>query len=129
MAEQYDGSIRINTEINTRDVNSQMLRLTNEIKKTAKEISILQEKMESLGKTKIPTAEYAEIQKQISDAESRMNKLIASQDRFLSLGGKESSSTYKRMQYDIDELANTVKYATGESGRDRESIHSRYGYC
>ncbi|HJA65231.1 MAG TPA: hypothetical protein H9955_02870 [Candidatus Mediterraneibacter cottocaccae] len=114
MAEQYDGSIRINTEINTRDVNSQMLRLTNEIKKTAKEISILQEKMESLGKTKIPTAEYAEIQKQISDAESRMNKLIASQDRFLSLGGKESSSTYKRMQYDIDELANTVKYATGE---------------
>lgn len=114
MAEQYDGSIRINTEINTRDVNSQMLRLTNEIKKTAKEISILQEKMESLGKTKIPTAEYAEIQKQIADAESRMNKLIASQDRFLSLGGKESSSTYKRMQYDIDELANTVKYATGE---------------
>ena len=114
MAEQYDGSIRINTEINTRDVNSQMLRLTNEIKKTAKEISALQEKMESLGKTKIPTAEYAEIQKQISDAESRMNKLIASQDRFLSLGGKESSSTYKRMQYDIDELANTVKYATGE---------------
>ena len=114
MAEQYDGSIRINTEINTRDVNSQMLRLTNEIKKTAKEISILQEKMESLGKAKIPTAEYAEIQKQIADAESRMNKLIASQDRFLSLGGKESSSTYKRMQYDIDELANTVKYATGE---------------
>lgn len=114
MAEQYDGSIRINTKINTRDVNSQMLRLTNEIKKTAKEISILQEKMESLGKTKIPTAEYAEIQKQIADAESRMNKLIASQDRFLSLGGKESSSTYKRMQYDIDELANTVKYATGE---------------
>ena len=114
MAEQYDGSIRINTEINTRDVNSQMLRLTNEIKKTAKEISVLQEKMESLGKTKIPTAEYAEIQKQIADAESRMNKLIASQDRFLSLGGKESSSTYKRMQYDIDELANTVKYATGE---------------
>lgn len=114
MAEQYDGSIRINTEINTRDVNSQMLRLTNEIKKTAKEISALQEKMESLGKTKIPTAEYAEIQKQIADAESRMNKLIASQDRFLSLGGKESSSTYKRMQYDIDELANTVKYATGE---------------
>lgn len=114
MAEQYDGSIRINTEINTRDVNSQMLRLTNEIKKTAKEISVLQEKMESLGKKKIPTAEYAEIQKQIADAESRMNKLIASQDRFLSLGGKESSSTYKRMQYDIDELANTVKYATGE---------------
>lgn len=114
MAEQYDGSIRINTEINTRDVNSQMLRLTNEIKKTAKEISVLQEKMESLGKAKIPTAEYAEIQKQIADAESRMNKLIASQDRFLSLGGKESSSTYKRMQYDIDELANTVKYATGE---------------
>lgn len=114
MAEQYDGSIRINTEINTRDVNSQMLRLTNEIKKTAKEISVLQEKMESLGKTKIPTAEYAEIQKQIADAESRMNKLIASQDRFLSLGGKESSGTYKRMQYDIDELANTVKYATGE---------------
>lgn len=114
MATQYDGSIRINTEIETRNVNSQMLRLTNEIKKTAKEISTLQEKMESLGKSKIPTAEYAEIQKQIADAENRMNKLIASQDRFLSLGGKESSSTYKRMQYDIDELANTVKYATGE---------------
>ena len=36
MAEQYDGSIRINTEINTRYVNSQMLRLTNEIKKNRK---------------------------------------------------------------------------------------------
>lgn len=114
MAKQYDGSIVINTKLETRDLNSQMLRVVNQIKKTEKEIESLNARMAQLGKAKIPTAEYAEIQKQIADAESRMNKLIASQDRFLSLGGKESSSTYKRMQYDIDELANTVKYATGE---------------
>lgn len=114
MAEQYDGAIRISTEIDTNNVNSQMLRLINEIKKTSKEISALKEKMDALGEAKIPTAEYTEIQKQITDAEKRMNRLIASQDRFLSLGGKESSSTYKRMQYDIDELANTIKYAKGE---------------
>ena len=43
-----------------------------------------------------------------------MNRLIAQQDRFKAMGGSEKSSTYKRYQYDIDELANTIKYAKGE---------------
>ena len=29
-------------------------------------------------------------------------------------GGKKNTSTYKKMQYDIDELANTIKYARSE---------------
>lgn len=90
------------------------VKLNQEYAAQAKKVEELRQKVESYGNQKIPTAEYAEIQKQISQAEQQMMKLIDAQDRFVATGGTENSSAYKRRQYDIEQLANTIKYAEGE---------------
>lgn len=89
-------------------------KLNNEFAAQSKKVAELKKKVAEYGKQKIPTAEYKEIQAQIDQATKRMNQLISAQERYLNVGGKSSSSQYKRMQYDIDELANTIKYAKGE---------------
>lgn len=90
------------------------VKLNQEFAAQAKKVDELRQKVEAYGNQKIPTAEYAEIQKQISQAEQQMMKLIDAQDRFVATGGTENSSAYKRRQYDIEQLANTIKYAEGE---------------
>lgn len=95
-------------------------KLNKEYAAQAQKVDDLKKKVAEYGAQKIPTAEYQEIQAQIDHATKRMNQLIAAQERYLNIGGKTSSSSYKRMQYDIDELANTIKYAEGEL-RDLEA--------
>lgn len=89
-------------------------KLNKEYAAQAQKVDELKKKVAEYGAQKIPTAEYQEIQAQIDQATKRMNQLIAAQERYLNIGGKASGSSYKKMQYDIDELANTIKYAEGE---------------
>lgn len=89
-------------------------KLNKEYAAQEKKVEDLKRKVAEYGNQKIPTEEYKEIQAQIDQATKRMNQLIAAQERYLNVGGKTSSSSYKKMQYDIDELANTIKYAEGE---------------
>lgn len=100
MAEQYDGSIRINTEIDTRDVNSQMLRLTNEIKKTTREITDLKEKMDSLAKSNVPTDEYKQMQAELKKAEEQADKLYG-RLRVMEKSGDTTSAGYRRLTSQI----------------------------
>lgn len=143
---QTDGSIIIDTEINSdgmsagsREIESSLRKMANELNgvsaktkasiekqidsfsKISREYARQSEKVEELkrkiaeyGNQKIPTEEYREIQAQIDQATAKMNQLTEAQERFLANGGKKNSNTYKRQQYDIDELANTIKYAEGE---------------
>lgn len=90
------------------------IKLNQEFSSQSRKADELKKKVSEYGNQKIPTDEYSEIQKQIEQATVKMNRLIAQQDRFKAMGGSEKSSTYKRYQYDIDELANTIKYAKGE---------------
>ena len=55
---QYDGSIRINTQINTRGASAQLMTLENRIVKTADKIASLRAKMDALKDAQIPTQEY-----------------------------------------------------------------------
>lgn len=89
-------------------------KLNKEYAAQEKKVEELKKKVAEYGNQKIPTAEHKEIQAQIDQATKRMNQLIAAQERYLNVGGKTSSSSYKKMQYDIDELSNTIKYAEGE---------------
>lgn len=143
---QADGSIIIDTEINSdgmsaggREIESSLRKMANELNgvsaktkasiekqidsfsKLSREYARQSEKVEELkrkvaeyGNQKIPTEEYREIQAQIDQATAKMNRLTEAQERFLANGGKKNSNAYKRQQYDIDDLANTIKYAEGE---------------
>lgn len=108
---QYDGSIRINTKINTKEASAQLMSLENRISKTAKEISSLRSRMDSLKNTKIPTQEYTNLQKEISVTEKKLLSLYDRQERFLSTGGKEGSQAYKKMVYDAETLEKKLQYS------------------
>lgn len=101
---QYDGSIRINTKIDSKEASASLMTLENRIIKTADKVASLRSKMDELKKTKAPTQEYAELDKELGRLGDEYDKLAERQQRFLSTGGKEGSSAYKRMEYDLDAL-------------------------
>lgn len=93
---KYDGSIRINTKIETKDLNSQMLRVSNAIKKDSAALDSLNRKMEEFSQKKIPTEKFAELQGELKKAESEYSKLQA---RMSQKGA--ATSEYKALQKDL----------------------------
>lgn len=111
---QYDGSIRINTQIESGNLTSQMMKIVNSIRKSEAEINRLQARMRELANTNIPTTEYTEIQHQIEETEKKLNSLRERQERFLETGGRQGSTAFQRMNYDAEQLERTLEYARGE---------------
>lgn len=110
----YDASIRIDTKINTKNAQTQLSALENRIVKTSDKIVSLRSEMDALKDTKIPTKEYQEITTQIEKATQKITELQAKQEKILATGGKKSSSVYKKMEYDMEELRNSIPYLKGE---------------
>lgn len=110
----YDTSIRVKTEIDNKKATVQLASLENRIVKTADKVHSLRSEMDAMKNVQLPTEEYREIQRQIEDTEKKINSLLKRQEKFLDTGGKESSTTYKRMQYDLDELQRSLPYLQGE---------------
>lgn len=145
MAER-DGTIVIDTQIDTKGVDAgsekteaslrRMAKRVNDIGATAKaalnkqidafaklnneyaaqeqKVERLRQKVAEYGNQKIPTDEYKEIQAQIEQATAKLNRLKEAQERYIAGGGKTNSNTYRRQAYDMEELANTIKYAEAE---------------
>lgn len=109
----YDGAIRINTKINTKEASSQLLTLENRIKKTADKVTSLRSNMESLKNSKIPTQEYQEISNQIDRANAKFDKLLEKQMK-MQAQGKTSGSAWENLNAEMDELGNEINYAKGE---------------
>lgn len=121
----YDGSIRINTQIDTKNTSSQMLRLENQISKAAKKAADLTEKMRQMENQKAPTEEFKAVQEQIDDAQKKLDSLNAKMEKFVQTGGKTDSRTFKGMRYDADQLIKTIEYAKGEMA-DMQSSGGAY---
>lgn len=110
---QYDGSIRINTKINSKEASAQLMTLENRIVKTADKIAGLRSKMDSLKDAKIPIQEYSEISAQIQKAESEFNKLLEKQEQ-MQREGKDNGVAWERLNEKMEEIGNTIRYAQGE---------------
>lgn len=111
---EYDASIRIGTEISSKDAEKELKSLAGSITKTAEEISSLRSKMNSLKDVKIPTQAYKDIQAQIAATEAKIANLGTKQEKFLATGGSTDSSAYKRMQYELDELRQSLPFLKDE---------------
>lgn len=110
---QYDGSIRINTDITTKSAQVQLAALENRMRKTADKVVALRDKMEALKNTKIPTHEYKDISAQIEKAEQKFNKLLEKQEQ-MQREGKDNGVAWQRLNDQIDEVGNEIRYAQGE---------------
>lgn len=105
---QYDGSIRIKTEITTKQAEVQLSTLQNRIVKTADTIESLRSKMDALKNAKIPTEAYVTVQKQIDAYDKKFGNLIDKQEKFLASGGNKEDSAYKKMTYDAEKLEERI---------------------
>ena len=96
MAKQYDGEIVINTEIKTRDFDSQLLKIWREMRRTEKEAYELKKKMKLLEKAKIPTDEYKQMKAELKKAEKQADKLYG-RLRVMEKSGDTTSAGYRRL--------------------------------
>lgn len=114
MAGKYDGEIRIRTKFDNGSLTSQIMQVENRMEKTAQKAQKLESAMRELENKKIPTEEYEKVQNQISKAEEKLSSLNDRMSKFLELGGKKNSSSFKSMKYDAEDLQKTLQYAKGE---------------
>ena len=111
---EYDGEIRIKTLIENGEASSKLMQMESQFQKLAREADKLSKTLKELASQKIPTEEYKAVQMQIEKDTASLDKLLARMDKFLETGGSSKSTTFKRMQYDVEELTNSIKYAKGE---------------
>lgn len=97
----YDGSIKIDTKIDTKNVSSQMLRLENQITKASRKASDLTEKMRQMEKLKIPTEEYKKLQGEIDALIEKGQKLSA---QMKNTPKYEASASYKAADNALDRV-------------------------
>ena len=96
-----DGSILIDTKIDTKDVSSQMLRLENQMAKASRKASDLTEKMRQMEKLKIPTEEYKKLQGEIDALIEKGQKLSA---QMKNTPKYEASASYKAADNALDRV-------------------------
>lgn len=111
---EYDGEIRIKTLIENGEASSKLMQMESQFQKLAREADKLSKTLKELASQKIPTEEYKAVQMQIEKDTASLDKLLARMDKFLETGGSSKSTTFKRMQYEVEELTNSIKYAKGE---------------
>lgn len=106
---QYDGSIRINTEINAKNAKVQLSTLENRIVKTADKISSLRSKMDALKDVKIPTQEFEELSNSLKKAESNYEKLKLEAEK-----PAKHSDEYKLLVKDLEKAEKELQKLANE---------------
>lgn len=108
----YDGTIKINTKLDTdgfakgaNELSAKQKKLSDQMNQQRNSIARMKAELDSIGKTKVATPEFATVEKEI---ESLTTKLIAAQDRmdkFTELNpGDTSSKAFKSIEYDVRTL-------------------------
>lgn len=113
-------AIRIKTKIETKDANSKLLTLQNSIVKLAEKTDKTLDELEELGKLKIPTDEYKELEKDLGTANKAAEKL---HQKLLKLSEKgtyndkyqSAEAEYMEMREYADEVERKMQ-ALEESG-------------
>lgn len=101
---QYDGSIRINTVIDSGNFTIQMRKIVAHIKDIEQEATGLRDRLKQIEDAKIPTKEYRDVQEQIEKTKNRLENLQEQKKEYLALGGSTDSDIFKNMSVEINEL-------------------------
>lgn len=93
----------------------------NQFKNMEKDIASLEKQLQKLinqrndmetdGKDIEMTQEYKEVQKAVADAEKQLNRFLERQEKMRATGTKESSQSWKKLEYDIEQARNSVRAA------------------
>lgn len=104
-----DGSIRIQTELDTKNANIQLASLQNRMVKTADKISSLRSKMDAMKDMQTPTQEYRDLESGIASAEKEMEKMLAQDSKLADVDAK-----IKKLSQSFAEYAEKMKEVAGQ---------------
>ena len=111
---QYDGSLRIVTKIITKDAEESLSSLEYTIKKSAKYIDSLRQKMDALRDVKTPTKEYQNLEKQLLGTLDKIERLEESQT---GISKSLSGLSAEQLQAKVAELREEFKKTSAELGQ------------
>lgn len=80
-------------------------------------VESLENEFKKLSETQIETEEFAEIGKQIDSDTVKLNRLKKTQEEFLAVEGKTTSTAYQKREMQIEELQKSIQYAKLEQDR------------
>lgn len=95
----YDASIRIGLNLNTKSGEVQLERLENRMVKTSDTVASLSAKMDALRNQKIPTQEFTDLQREISSSEKELKKMVAQDTKLANVDTKIKQLTQSSAEY------------------------------
>lgn len=95
----YDASIRIGLNLNTKSGEVQLERLENRMVKTSDTVASLNAKMDALRNQKIPTKEFTDLQREISSSEKELEKMVAQDTKLAVVDAKIKQLTQSSAEY------------------------------
>lgn len=113
---EYDGSIRINTKIDSKEASSQLMTLENRIVKTAEEVSSLRAKMDSLKDSKTPTGQYSALTAELNNQIEKLKELSAYKQEYYEKG-LLNENQLKSVNSRIEETEKKIKNIANEMNR------------
>jgi hypothetical protein len=92
-------------EAGAKDIEKAMRNVANTTEEMAKN---MEKAVENAGNTREVTEEYAKMQKEVSQLEAKLDKLIEKEIRFNEIGGNTKSQTFKGYEYDIEQAISKI---------------------
>lgn len=84
-------------------------------------ISALEEKLEQLGKARLPTEDYQWLQTEIAKAEKELDKLLNKEAAYEDLDVNKSSQKWKTLQYSIEQTERKLEEYRAEAAQMEEN--------
>lgn len=84
-------------------------------------ISALEEKLEQLGKARLPTEDYQWLQTEIAKAEKELDKLLNKEAAYEDLDVSKSSQKWKTLQYSIEQTERKLEEYRAEAAQMEEN--------
>ena len=104
-AERLRGHIQnITDSVEGSDLPSRLQSIVDKLEALSAHSQEVKTSMEGMQGMKVPTEEYAALQKEMESLEKKMEALYTKQERFLETGGKETSPAFQKMQYDLEAI-------------------------
>lgn len=115
-----DNSIKIKTEIQTKQAEVQLATLENRMAKTASKATALKESMSKLENQKIKTQEYRELEERITKASNELEKLVQKQNA-MEKAKKTNTTAYETLTEKIKEVREQLRLAQSEEAELKQA--------
>ena len=119
----YAGSIRVNTELNTRGITSGLARIEAQMNKTARRIEAVKSQMADMRNVQVPTDQYKALESELHNLETQLTKLTQKEQQWSEIGVSEKSGAMQQLYQQeadvsdkIDEIRSKMQSLTESGG-------------